>query len=180
MPEADDRAAQVRSAFASAILPRRYLRKTALGARPQELRATPPWLAHDASAPHSPLSLTHARALAPSQVRAQLKARLQSQDSVFEPQGAPPPLYKPELIEPKKKLTILQHCYKEPWIPIGALTTVSVLCVGFGAFVSGNKKLAQNMMRARVAAQGMTILSMFTATYFIATKPAEAHAEAAR
>ena len=46
--------------------------------------------------------------------------------------------------------------------------------------VSGNKKLAQNMMRARVAAQGMTILSMFTATYFIATKPAEAHAEAAR
>ena len=92
----------------------------------------------------------------------------------------PPPLYKPELIEPKKKLTILQHCYKEPWIPIGALTTVSVLCVGFGAFVSGNKKLAQNMMRARVAAQGMTILSMFTATYFIATKPAEAHAEAAR
>ena len=66
--------------------------------------------------------------------------------------GAPPPLYKPELIEPKKKLTILQHCYKEPWIPIGALTTVSVLCVGFGAFVSGNKKLAQNMMRARVAA----------------------------
>ena len=117
------------------------------------------------------LPLTHARALAPSQVRAQLKARLQSQDSVFEPQGAPPPLY---------KLTILQHCYKEPWIPIGALTTVSVLCVGFGAFVSGNKKLAQNMMRARVAAQGMTILSMFTATYFIATKPAEAHAEAAR
>ena len=52
--------------------------------------------------------------------------------------------------------------------------------MGFGAFVSGNKKLAQNMMRARVAAQGMTILSMFTATYFIATKPAEAHAEAAR
>ena len=129
---------------------------------------------------HTP-SVSHPRARArSSQVRAQLKARLQSQDSVFEPQGAPPPLYKPELIEPKKKLTILQHCYKEPWIPIGALTTVSVLCVGFGAFVSGNKKLAQNMMRARVAAQGMTILSMFTATYFIATKPAEAHAEAAR
>ena len=32
----------------------------------------------------------------------------------------PPPLYKPELIEPKKKLTFLQHCYKEPWVPIGA------------------------------------------------------------
>ena len=180
MPEADDRAAQVRPAFASAPSSHGDPRTAALGARPQELRATPPWLAHDASAPHALcLSPTRARARS-SQVRAQLKARLQSQDSVFEPQGAPPPLYKPELIEPKKKLTILQHCYKEPWIPIGALTTVSVLCVGFGAFVSGNKKLAQNMMRARVAAQGMTILSMFTATYFIATKPAEAHAEAAR
>ena len=30
-----------------------------------------------------------------------------------------PPLYKPELIEPKKRLTILQRCYKEPWVPIG-------------------------------------------------------------
>ena len=180
MPEADDRAAQVRSAFASAPsshgdiyaqLPSAQDRKNCANTAVDGARRL---------GTTRPLSLTHARALAPSQVRAQLKARLQSQDSVFEPQGAPPPLYKPELIEPKKKLTILQHCYKEPWIPIGALTTVSVLCVGFGAFVSGNKKLAQNMMRARVAAQGMTILSMFTATYFIATKPAEAHAEAAR
>ena len=180
MPEADDRAAQVRSAFASAPsshgdiyaqLPSAQDRKNC-AQHCRGWRTTP---RH-----HTP-SVSHPRALAcSSQVRAQLKARLQSQDSVFEPQGAPPPLYKPELIEPKKKLTILQHCYKEPWIPIGALTTVSVLCVGFGAFVSGNKKLAQNMMRARVAAQGMTILSMFTATYFIATKPAEAHAEAAR
>ena len=37
------------------------------------------------------------------------------------PMGEPPPLYKPELIEPKKRLTILQRCYKEPWVPIGAL-----------------------------------------------------------
>ena len=35
----------------------------------------------------------------------------------------PPPLYKPELFEPKKRLTILQHCYKEPWVPIGAPRT---------------------------------------------------------
>ena len=26
-----------------------------------------------------------------------------------------------ESIEPKKRLTILQRCYKEPWVPIGAL-----------------------------------------------------------
>ena len=35
------------------------------------------------------------------------------------PAAQPPPLYKPELIEPKKRLTLLQHCYKEPWVPIG-------------------------------------------------------------
>eukprot|EP00962_Isochrysis_galbana_P016071 scaffold4598_cov100-Isochrysis_galbana.AAC.2 len=39
------------------------------------------------------------------------------------PAGEPPPLYKPELLEPKKKLTLLQHCYKEPWIPFGARHT---------------------------------------------------------
>ena len=36
------------------------------------------------------------------------------------PKEEPPPLYKPELIEPKKRLTFLQRCYKEPWVPIGA------------------------------------------------------------
>ncbi|KAL1530308.1 hypothetical protein AB1Y20_001218 [Prymnesium parvum] len=75
----------------------------------------------------------------------------------------PPPLYKPELIEPKKRLTLLQHCYKEPWVPIGCITTVSVLCVGFGAFINGNKVLAQHMMRARVAAQGATVVIMIVA-----------------
>jgi len=33
----------------------------------------------------------------------------------------PPPLYKPELVEVKKKYTLLQHCYMEPWIPAGTL-----------------------------------------------------------
>jgi hypothetical protein len=32
----------------------------------------------------------------------------------------PPPLYKPEQCEPKKRLTLLQRCYLEPWIPAGA------------------------------------------------------------
>ena len=35
------------------------------------------------------------------------------------PAGEPPPLYKPEMIEPKKRLSFLQHCYKEPWVPVG-------------------------------------------------------------
>ena len=73
------------------------------------------------------------------------------------------PLYKPELIEPKKKLTLLQRCYKEPWVPIGAGTTCLVLSVGLGAFVQGNKVLAQQMMRARVLAQFATVAAMVVA-----------------
>lgn len=79
------------------------------------------------------------------------------------PGEEPPPLYKPELIEPKKRLTLLQRCYKEPWVPVGAGTTVLVLSVGLGAFVQGNKVLAQQMMRARVAAQFATIGAMVVA-----------------
>ena len=73
------------------------------------------------------------------------------------------PLYKPELIEPKKRLTLLQRCYKEPWVPVGAGATVLALSVGLSAFVSGNKVLAQSMMRARVAAQFATIAAMVVA-----------------
>ena len=79
------------------------------------------------------------------------------------PEGEPPPLYKPELIEPKKRLTLLQRCYKEPWVPVGCGTTVVVLSIGLGAFVNGNKVLAQHMMRARVAAQFATIAAMVVA-----------------
>ena len=42
----------------------------------------------------------------------------------------------------------------------GCLTTAGVLSVGFGAFIAGNKVLAQYMMRARVAAQGATVVAM--------------------
>ena len=42
----------------------------------------------------------------------------------------------------------------------GALTTAAVLSVGFGAFINGNKELAQYMMRARVVAQGATVIAM--------------------
>ena len=73
------------------------------------------------------------------------------------------PLYKPEMIEPKKRLTLLQRCYKEPWVPIGSGLTVLALSVGLGAFVQGNKVLSQQMMRARVAAQFATIAAMVVA-----------------
>lgn len=86
------------------------------------------------------------------------------------PGEAPPPLYKPEMIEPRKKLSFLQHCYKEPWIPLGCLTTAGVLCIGFGAFIRGNKLLAQQMMRARVAAQGATVIAMAVSSGMLLSK----------
>ena len=51
----------------------------------------------------------------------------------------------------------------------GCLSTAGVLCVGFGAFINGNKALAQNMMRARVMFQGLTVLGMGIATSWAAT-----------
>ena len=75
------------------------------------------------------------------------------------PDGSPPPLYKPELLEEKKKLTLLQHCYKEPWIPIGCIVTVGALSVGFHGFINGNKVQMQSMMRLRVVAHLAEIAS---------------------
>jgi len=94
------------------------------------------------------------------------------------PGEQPPPLYKPELIEPKKRLTLMQRCYKEPWVPIGCLTTAGVLSVGFGAFIAGNKVLAQYMMRARVFAQGATVVAMVVSAGGLFL-PSKAEAESA-
>ena len=56
----------------------------------------------------------------------------------------------------------------------GCLTTAGVLSVGFGAFINGNKVLAQNMMRARVLFQGLTVAAMGVATGWAATSESEA------
>ena len=48
-----------------------------------------------------------------------------------------------------------------------------MLCIGFGAFINGNKALAQNMMRARVAFQGLTILAMGVASTYAVTVGSE-------
>lgn len=54
----------------------------------------------------------------------------------------------------------------------GALTTVTVLCIGFGAFIGGNKVLAQNMMRARVVSQGATVgIMTYAASRAVGSSP---------
>jgi len=88
------------------------------------------------------------------------------------PAGEPPPLYKPELLEPKKKLTLLQHCYKEPWIPFGCIITVGALSSGLAGFIQGDSKHMQRMMRMRVIAQGATVMSMVVGVAYAASQKA--------
>mmetsp|Transcript_48319 Transcript_48319/g.75457 ORF Transcript_48319/g.75457 Transcript_48319/m.75457 type:complete len:95 (-) Transcript_48319:185-469(-) len=47
-----------------------------------------------------------------------------------------------------------------PVIPLGCVVTAGVLGSGFYQFKKGNKKTSQLLMRARVAAQAVTICAM--------------------
>lgn len=67
------------------------------------------------------------------------------------------------------RLLLPPHAHRHRRVCAGCLTTAGVLCVGFGAFINGNKALAQNMMRARVLFQGLTVLGMGIATSYAAT-----------
>ena len=51
---------------------------------------------------------------------------------------------------------------------------MTVLCIGFGGFIQGDKKLMQRMMRFRVIAQGLTILSMGAGMSYLAAKEQKA------
>ncbi len=47
---------------------------------------------------------------------------------------------------------------QNPWVPAGAILTAAVLAGGIAAFQRGNVIWSQRLMRARVAAQGATLL----------------------
>lgn len=46
---------------------------------------------------------------------------------------------------------------KNPLVPIGAVGTACILVAGLFSFKSGNTRLSQQLMRARVLAQGATL-----------------------
>jgi len=55
---------------------------------------------------------------------------------------------------------------RDPLPFAGALITVGILGTGFYAFLKGKTRMSQNMMRARIAAQTITIgLVLFSAGY---------------
>lgn len=56
--------------------------------------------------------------------------------------------------------SIIELCKKEPLVPIGALTTAGILAYGLSTFRRGNIRQSQRAMRARVLAQGFTIIAV--------------------
>lgn len=61
-----------------------------------------------------------------------------------------------------RKLDIIQ---KNPLVPIGAVTTAAVLMGGLFAFKRGSQQWSQRLMRARVLAQGATLLVLAHSVY---------------
>ncbi|CAL7938089.1 unnamed protein product [Xylocopa violacea] len=55
---------------------------------------------------------------------------------------------------------LIRKCKENPAVPLGTLATVAALTCGLWNFYTGNALMSQYMMRARVAAQSFTILSM--------------------
>ena len=51
---------------------------------------------------------------------------------------------------------LYRKCSKEPLVPVGSVATLVCLGAGLRAFHSGEKFKAQQLMRGRVLAQGMT------------------------
>ena len=60
----------------------------------------------------------------------------------------------------------LRKCKADPFVPIGAATTLVFLVTGFRAFQRGEARSAQLLMRGRVLAQGATIMMMCTGVFF--------------
>ena len=62
---------------------------------------------------------------------------------------------------------------ENPVVPIGCLATVAALGYGLWSFRKGDRQMSQYMMRARIGAQGFTVLALIAGvgyTTYSATK----------
>jgi len=76
----------------------------------------------------------------------------QNKEKFFEWTPPPPPETMGQKLSRKVK--------ENPFVPVGALATVGALTYGLFSFVRGDTRMQQLMMRARVAAQGGTIVAV--------------------
>ncbi|GLV43729.1 uncharacterized protein CBL_06947 [Carabus blaptoides fortunei] len=58
------------------------------------------------------------------------------------------------------KERMLRKIQENPFVPIGCLATFCALSYGLWSFRHGRKQMSQYMMRARIAAQGFTIIAL--------------------
>lgn len=64
---------------------------------------------------------------------------------------------------PKAETTkekFIRKFYSNPFVPVGCLLTAGALTVGLYNFRTGNRQMSQYMMRARIAAQGFTVVAL--------------------
>ncbi|CAH2084712.1 unnamed protein product [Euphydryas editha] len=59
---------------------------------------------------------------------------------------------------------------ENPFVPIGCLATAGALSYGLWCFRTGRTKLSQQMMRARIVAQGFTITALVVGVIMTAGK----------
>ncbi|XP_072932660.1 HIG1 domain family member 2A, mitochondrial [Epargyreus clarus] len=59
---------------------------------------------------------------------------------------------------------------ENPFVPIGCLATAGALSYGLWCFRTGRTKLSQQMMRARIVAQGFTITALVVGVMMTAGK----------
>lgn len=70
--------------------------------------------------------------------------------------------------EPETMTGKLKRKVKEnPLVPVGALCTIGALSYGLFSFVHGDQKMQQYMMRARVAAQGGTLMAVVAGVFYM-------------
>ncbi|KAI8120317.1 hypothetical protein FF38_13432 [Lucilia cuprina] len=60
------------------------------------------------------------------------------------------------------KEKMMRKIKENPLVPIGCLATASALGFGLYNFRTGNRKMSQMMMRARILAQGFTVAALVT------------------
>ncbi|XP_056624880.1 HIG1 domain family member 2A, mitochondrial [Triplophysa dalaica] len=60
---------------------------------------------------------------------------------------------------------------ENPFVPIGCLGTAGALIYGLGAFRSGKTRQSQLSMRARIFAQGFTVVAIIVGVAATALKP---------
>ncbi|XP_031575335.1 HIG1 domain family member 2A, mitochondrial-like isoform X2 [Actinia tenebrosa] len=70
------------------------------------------------------------------------------------------PRWEPPTRDETAKEKFARKARENPFVPIGCLLTVGALGYGLVSFKRGDVRMQQYMMRARVAAQGFTILAV--------------------